>query len=62
MATRAVRMEPGKHVVSFKFDPHSLHVTEAVGNGAMMVLLLALLFILGRGVWLRRKAKAQQAG
>lgn len=59
---RAVRMEPGKHVVSFKFDPQSLHVTEAVGNGAMMVLLLALLFILGRGVWLRRKAKAQQAG
>ena len=56
---RAVRMEPGKHVVAFKFDPQSLHVTEAVAGGAIVLLLLALLFLLGREVWHRRKQKEE---
>ena len=58
---RAIRVEPGRHAVAFKFDPQSLHMTEAVANGAMIVLLLALLFALGRTAWQRRKAEKQEA-
>ena len=56
---RAIRVDGGKHAVAFNFDPKSLHVTEALANGALVVLLLALLFVLGREVWNRRKQKAE---
>lgn len=52
---RALRMEPGKHTVSFRFDPQSLHVTEAVADTALVVLLLAFLFLTGRETLRRRK-------
>ena len=58
---RAIKVDAGKHAVAFKFDPKSLHVTEAVANGAMVVLLLVLLFVLGRAVWQRRKMSSQGA-
>ncbi len=58
---RAIKVDAGKHAVAFKFDPKSLHVTEAVANGAMVVLLLVLLFVLGRAVWQRRKMSGQGA-
>lgn len=52
---RAVRVEPGKHVVAFKFDPKSLHVTETVANVALVAFMLLLLFLMGREVMRRRK-------
>lgn len=52
---RAIRVEPGKHTVDFKFDPSTLHVTETVANTALVLLLLAFLFLVGREVMCRRK-------
>lgn len=54
---RAINIEGGKHVVTFKFDPVSLHTTEAIANCALVVLLLVLLLVLGREVVRRRKAR-----
>ena len=44
-----------KHTVAFKFDPKSLHVTETVANVSLVLLMLGMLFLLGREVWKRRK-------
>ena len=57
---RALKVEPGKHVVTFKFDPQSLHVTEHIANAVLIVMLLTLLFCLGREVMRRRKAREQE--
>ena len=53
---RAIKVGPGKHTVSFKFDPQSLHVTETVADTALILLMLGILFLLGREVVRRRKA------
>ena len=58
---RALHIPAGRHTIEMRFDPKSLHVTEAVANGAMVVLLLVLLFVLGRAVWQRRKMSGQGA-
>ena len=52
---RAIKVAPGKHTVAFKFDPKSLHVTETVANVSLVLLMLGMLFLLGREVWKRRK-------
>ncbi len=53
---RAVKVGPGKHKVDFVFDPKSLEVTEALANVSLTLLLLSVLFLLGREVLRRRKA------
>ncbi len=40
---RAIRVEPGRHKVEFRFDPHSLHVTETIAYAALILLLLLFL-------------------
>ncbi|MDE7377714.1 MAG: YfhO family protein [Paraprevotella sp.] len=40
---RAIRVEPGRHKVEFRFDPHSLHVTETIAYVALTLLLLLFL-------------------
>lgn len=43
---RAIRVEPGRHKVDFVFDPHSLHVTEAIAYTALALLLLVVVGLL----------------
>lgn len=54
---RAIRVEPGKHIVEFKFDPKSLHVTEAVANTALVLLMLIFLVLAGREIMKKYKNK-----
>lgn len=42
---RAIRLEPGKHTVVFRFDPKSIHTTEAIAYAALAVLGLILLVL-----------------
>lgn len=39
---RAIRLEPGHHTVTFRFDPQSIHVTERIAYAALCILLLLL--------------------
>ena len=47
---RALQVPGGEHVVEFTFDPQSLHVTETIAYGALLLLLLAALFAVYRAV------------
>lgn len=52
---RAVVLPAGKHTVAFRFDPQSLHTTEAIADGALIALLLLLIALVGWGVWKWRR-------
>lgn len=39
---RAIKIEPGKHKVDFKFDPQSVKRTEAIAYAALVLLLLVV--------------------
>ena len=50
---RAVVIPAGKHHIAFRFDPQSLHTTEAIANTALIALALLALALIGWGVWRR---------
>lgn len=58
---RAIRIEPGRHTVEFKFDPKSLHTTEAIANSALVLLMVVFLILMAREVMKRRKAEHDAA-
>lgn len=53
---RAIRVEPGRHKVEFRFDPHSLHVTETIAYAALTLLLL---LFLGTGYSMYKKRQKE---
>ena len=56
---RAVVIPAGKHTVAFRFDPQSLHTTEAVANIGLVLLVVLLLALVGWEIYRRRKPKEQ---
>ena len=56
---RAVVIPAGKHKIEFRFDPKSLHTTEAIANTALIMLLVLFLALTGWEIYRRRKARAQ---
>lgn len=40
---RALHLPAGKHVVEMKFDPQSLHLTEGIAYGALVLLLIGII-------------------
>ncbi|MBR7052947.1 MAG: YfhO family protein [Bacteroidaceae bacterium] len=56
---RAVVLPSGKHTVEFRFDPKSLHTTEAIANAALALLLVLLLLLLTAEIYRRRKLAAE---
>ena len=58
---RAVVIPAGKHTIAFRFDPQSLHTTEAIANGALIALVILFLALLGWGLWqLKTKTSANE--
>ena len=47
---RAVAIPAGHHTVEFRFDPKSLHTTEAVAYGALALLLILVIIAVVRNV------------
>lgn len=56
---RAVCVPEGTHTVVMTFDPQTVHITEAIANGSM--LLLGLLFILLLVLEVRRRKATTEA-
>ena len=56
---RAVVIPAGKHHVEFRFDPQSLHTTEAVANTSLVALILLFLALVGYEIYRRRRSAAQ---
>lgn len=54
---RAVVIPSGKHTISFRFDPQSLHTTEAIANASLIVLVVLFLALIGLAVWRQTKRK-----
>ena len=52
---RAIRLEPGKHTIVFRFDPKSIHTTEAIAYAALGVLALILLALAVMPLYKRTK-------
>lgn len=55
---RAMYVPAGKHTIKMRFDPTSLHVTEAIAYAALAVMAIGVLVIAGREIIRSRKAAA----
>ena len=51
---RAVVIPAGKHQIAFRFDPQSLHTTEAIANTALIALALLLIALIAWAFWRRK--------
>lgn len=52
---RAVNLPAGDHEVVFRFDPESVHTTEAIAYISLLLILAAFVLV-GVGAWKSRKA------
>ena len=43
---RAISVPAGKHTITMTFDPESLHITERIAYGGLIVLLLGIIILL----------------
>lgn len=50
---RVMNIPAGKHTIEMNFDPQSLHITEGVAYGALVLLVLGVVAL----VWTKRKKK-----
>ena len=56
---RAIVLPAGRHTVEFRFDPQSLHTTEAIANTSLVALVLLLLALVGWEIYRRRKSTGE---
>ena len=56
---RAVVLPAGKHTIEFRFDPQSLHTTEAIANTSLVALIVLLLALVGWEIYRRRQSKEE---
>ncbi|MBO7119721.1 MAG: YfhO family protein [Bacteroidaceae bacterium] len=54
---RAIKVPAGEHEVVMTFDPQTVHITEAIAYGALAVLALMLLALLGINLYRKRQQK-----
>ena len=52
---RTLYVPAGSHTIQMTFDPQSIHVTEAVAYGALILLLIATIAVLG--IYIRKNYK-----
>ena len=52
---RALYVPAGSHIIQMTFDPQSIHVTEAVAYGALILLLIATIAVIS--VYIRKNKK-----
>ena len=54
---RSIKVDPGKHIVEFKFDPKSLHLTEIIAKIALVMMMLLFLGLAGYELVKKHKNK-----
>jgi hypothetical protein len=52
---RAIKVPAGEHEVIMTFDPQTVHITEAIAYGALALLALMLIALIGFGFYKKRK-------
>ena len=52
---RAIKVPAGEHEVVMTFDPQTVHITEAIAYGALALLALMLIALLGISIYRKRK-------
>ncbi|MBR6130220.1 MAG: YfhO family protein [Bacteroidaceae bacterium] len=55
---RAIKVPAGEHEVIMTFDPQTVHVTEAIAYGALIILALMLIALLGLSFYRKRRNAA----